>query len=413
MVRPAVKPPSASVWSLPVLVAALGYFVDIYDIVLIGMVGRDSLLSLGVPPEQVVPTIGHLLGLQMVGMLIGGFLWGMIADKWGRVATLFGSIVTYSTATLLNGFVTDLWQYEVLRVVAGIGLAGELGVGITLVVECLPQAKRAYGATVVACLGIAGALVAWVLTKYVSWQTAFVIGGLMGFALLGLRWLSHESGLFAEQGASLGRGSLRLLFGTRDRCLRYAQCLALGLPTWFLVGIFVFLGAKTAEALGVVGPVLGKDAIVACYTGLIVGDFVAGFLTSWLESRRKAVGLFLLAAALTTAFILLFVRGWSATAYLVLCGWMGFTVGFWALFVTIAAEQFGTNLRATVATTVPNVARGAFYPMQWLIFALAPDYGYLPVLGALAIVVFALALTAVVFLKETHGTDLSFQEELS
>lgn len=413
MVPPAVKSPSTALLSLPVIVAALGYFVDIYDLVLIGMVGKKSLEALGVTPDQLVPTIGHLLGLQMIGMLIGGFVWGMVADRYGRVATLFGSILTYSTATLLNGFVTDIWQYEVLRVIAGFGLAGELGVGITLVVESLPPSRRAFGATVVACLGIAGALLAWAVNQWVSWQHAFLIGGLMGYSLLILRWLSHESGMFAALDASIPKGSLALLFGDRKRFVRYLQCIALGLPTWFIIGVFAFLAAGTAKALGVTGPVLGADAIVACYSGLIVGDFAAGFLTHGLQSRRKAVGLFLMTAAVTCAAVLGLVRGWSPPGYLILCVWIGITVGFWALFVTIAAEQFGTNLRATVATTVPNVARGLFYPMQWAIFAFAPQVGYVTVLAALGVVTFGLALLALKRLPETHGTDLTYQEELS
>jgi len=403
----------AAILSLPVLVAALGYFVDIYDLVLIGMVGKKSLEGLGIAADQLVPTIGHLLGLQMVGMLVGGFAWGMIADRWGRVATLFGSILTYSTATLLNGFVTELWQYEVLRVIAGFGLAGELGVGITLVVESLPPSRRAFGATVVACLGIAGALLAWLVNQWVSWQTAFIIGGLMGYSLLILRWLSHESGMFAAMDASIPKGSLRLLLGDRERLLRYLRCIALGLPTWFIIGVFAFLAPKTAAALGVTGPVTSADAIVGCYTGLIIGDFGAGFLTHGLQSRRRAVGLFLIMAAITCGAVLGLVRGWSPMAYLILCGWIGITVGFWALFVTVAAEQFGTNLRATVATTVPNVARGAFYPMQWAIFAWAGSVGYLSILAALGVVAFGLALWALSKMAETHGTDLTYQEELS
>ena len=403
--------PTLGVFSLPVLVAALGYFVDIYDIVLIGMLGKTSLEAIGVATVDVPQTLGHLLGLQMIGMLVGGFVWGMVADRWGRVATLFGSILLYSTATLLNGFVTDLWQYEVLRVFAGFGLAGELGVGVTLVVECLPRARRAYGATMVASVGIAGAVAAWLMTAWVSWQVAFMLGGAMGYGLLILRWLSHESGLFKNLDAKIPKGSLLLLFRSRERIGRYLLSIAIGLPTWFVVGIFVFLAAATAKQLGVEGAVKGSNAIVSCYVGLIVGDVAAGFITHALASRKQTVLLFLAASAVATG-VTLSLHGISPEVYYSMCFVLGLTVGFWALFVTIAAEQFGTNLRATVATTVPNVARGLFYPMQWTLFALAGSLGYVSVVAGLGVLCFGLALFAVWKMPETHGRDLDYLEEL-
>ena len=410
------SPPNLSsvplgIFSLPVLVAALGYFVDIYDIVLIGMVGKASLMAIGVAAEQVPQTLGHLLGLQMIGMLIGGFAWGMIADRYGRVATLFGSILVYSTATFANAFVTDLWHYEVLRVIAGFGLAGELGVGITLVVEMLPRDRRAYGATIVASVGVAGAVLAWLMAKWVAWPTAFMCGGAMGFALLILRWLSHESGMFRALDAAVPKGSLRLLFTSSNRIRRYLCSIAIGLPTWFVVGIFVFLAAKTAAQLGVTGPVLGPNAIVCCYIGLIVGDIAAGFITHALASRRLTLLLFLAASALMCA-VMLTLRGLSPEMYYVMCFVLGFTVGFWALFVTIAAEQFGTNLRATVATTVPNIARGMFYPMQWILFAWQERCGFVPVVTGLGVICFGLALLGLWRMAETHGKDLDYREEL-
>ena len=403
--------PSLGVFSWPVLVAALGYFVDIYDIVLIGMVGKASLMAIGVMTEQVPQALAHLLGLQMVGMLVGGFAWGMIADRFGRVATLFGSILIYSTATFMNAFVTELWHYEVLRVIAGFGLAGELGVGITLVVEMLPRERRAYGATIVASVGVAGAVLAWLMTRWVSWPTAFMCGGAMGFALLVLRWLSHESGMFQALDATLPKGSLKLLFTSPNRVGRYLCSIAIGLPTWFVVGIFVFLAAKTATQLGVSEPVLGPNAIVCCYIGLIFGDVAAGFITHALASRRRTLLLFLTCSAIMCA-VMLSLRGMTAEMYYAGCFLLGLTVGFWALFVTIAAEQFGTNLRATVATTVPNIARGLFYPMQWALFAWQERFGFVPVVVGLGVVCFGLALLGLWRMAETHGKDLDYREEL-
>lgn len=409
----APRPPlPLSVLSLPVLVAALGYFVDIYDLVLIGMVGPASLRAIGIAPELVVQTLGYLLSLQMIGMLVGGFVWGMIADRFGRVATLFGSILVYSSATFLNAFVDQLWQYEVLRVIAGFGLAGELGVGITLVVEMLPRERRAFGATLVASVGVAGAVLAYGMAKWVTWPTAFMCGGAMGFALLLLRYLAHESGLFQALDATLPKGSLKLLFTSPQRFGRYLNSIAIGLPTWFVVGIFVFLATKTAQKLDVTGPVTSADAILWCYIGLIAGDIAAGFMTHALASRRLTLLIFLTASAVACTTMLC-LRGLSPTMYYGMCLILGLTVGFWALFVTIAAEQFGTNLRGTVATTVPNIARGLFYPMNWLLFAYQERFGYLTVVAVLGVVCFALALVGLWRMVETHGTDLDYREELS
>ncbi len=413
--RPALG--TAGLLSLPVIVASLGYFVDIYDLVLVGMVRNPSLAGIGIDISDVTKAAtigGNLLGTQMIGMLIGGFLWGMVADKYGRLATLFGSIITYSLATALNGAVTDLWQYYLLRFIAGIGLAGELGTGITLVCESLPKEKRAYGATIVACVGIAGAIAAYYCSNpaWFDWRTAYYIGGGMGFALLILRWLSHESGLFAKLDAEIPKGSLGMLLGQRDRLGRYLRSVALGMPTWFVVGFFVFGGDKMAAAIGVDGKVSPRDCILWCYIGLIAGDFLAGVLSQWLASRRKAIFLFLLASMVMCGVVVLS-HGVSAATYLTFSCLLGVTVGFWALFVTVAAEQFGTNLRATVATTVPNIARGLLYPMQWLVVSLSAFYGHLTTVLALGAVCFVLALLALWKLEETHGKDLDYLEELA
>ena len=409
--------PTGGIFSLAVIVAALGYFVDIYDIVLVGMVRTPSLRDLGVDVSdvQIASTVGgQLLGLQMIGMLIGGFFWGMLADRYGRMATLFGSIITYSVATALNGAITDLWQYYVLRVIAGIGLAGELGVGITLVCESLPRHKRALGATVVACVGIGGAILAWFCAdpERFSWRTAYYIGGGMGFALLALRWVSHESGLFARLDAASPRGSLAMIFGVRERLRRYLLAVALGAPTWFVVGIFVFGADRMAAAIGVDGKVSPRDAILWCYVGLIAGDFAAGILSHVLQSRRRAIAGFLLASVVMCTVVLCS-RGIHPTMFLVYSGLLGFSVGFWALFVTVAAEQFGTNLRATVATTAPNIARGLLYPIQWLIIGLGPLAGHLGAVAVVGAACFAVALYAVWRMPETHGRDLEFLEEVA
>ena len=165
--------------SLAVLVAALGYFVDIYDLILFGAVRGPSLQALGFSPADVQDKGILLLQLQMGGMLVGGILWGIIGDRRGRLSVLFGSIILYSIANLVNGTVDTLTGYAICRVIAGIGLAGELGAGITLVSELMDKERRGLGTTIVAATGILGGVVAGIVggavpgIPAVDWRTAY------------------------------------------------------------------------------------------------------------------------------------------------------------------------------------------------------------------------------------------------
>lgn len=396
-----------------VIVAALGYFVDIYDLLLFGFVRVKSLQDLGFSGQQLTDIGLTLLNWQMAGMLIGGVLWGVLGDKRGRVRVLYFSIALYSIANILNGLVTSSLDYAVLRFLAGIGLAGELGAGITLVAESLPKDKRGYGTMIVASVGLSGALLAWVIDMFFPWRVCFFIGGGLGLLLLVLRISVNESGMFRQMEAAEGisRGNFLALFTSWDRFSRFARCLLIGFPTWFVVGVLVTLAPEFGQAKGLSGVSAG-NAIAACYTGLILGDIASGLISQLLRSRLKVMWIFLTVDALAVAYYL--AAPFSSVAVFHFAHFLlGLSVGFWVIFVTIGAEQFGTNLRATVATSVPNFARGMLVPIAsaflWL-KSPAMTGGVIPAAAIVGAVCLLIAFVALIGMKETFDQDLNYME---
>ena len=393
-----------------VMLAALGYFVDIYDLILFSIVRVPSLKDIGVPAESLLDTGLFLINMQMAGMLLGGLLWGILADKKGRLSVLFGSIAMYSVANALNGFVDSVPAYAALRFIAGIGLAGELGAGITLVCELMPKETRGYGTMVVAGVGIVGGVAAGLVGDWFGWRAAYFIGGGMGLALLALRISVYESGMFDKvKHSTVKRGDFLMLFRGRERVLKYLNCILLGVPIWFVIGILATFAPEFGKALEM--PVLptGSRSVLWLYAGCALGDFGSGGLSQLLRSRRKAAFIFILAtAACCAAYLNL--RGASLGVFYATCFTMGFFTGYWAVFVTIASEQFGTNIRATVTTTVPNFVRGSLVAVSAAFTALKPSLGILTAAAIVGAGCFALALWALYGLKETFGKDLDYLE---
>lgn len=410
MTAPAVQ--QTRLLGAAVVVAALGYFVDIYDLVLFSIVRVPSLTALGVPQAALVEEGVRLLNLQMVGMLAGGLVWGVIGDKIGRLQILFGSILIYSLATIANGHVTSLAAYGWLRLVAGFGLAGELGAGITLVSELLPAHRRGLGTMIVASVGVSGAVLANAVASQLEWRAAYDVGGGLGLLLLVLRLGVAESSMFARVRArAVSRGNVLMLFATRERLARFVRSVLIGTPTWFLVGVLITFSPEFAKAMDVTGPVSAGNAVMFFYLGLVVGDVASGVLSQVLRSRRKVVLLFLAASALGVAAYFVVPRGGSPALFYGVCLACGVTGGYWAIFVTVAAEQFGTNLRATVATTVPNLVRGMVPPITAAFLWARGPLGLTAGTLAVGAVCLALALLAASGLRETFGTDLDWVEE--
>lgn len=405
------QPVQTWVW-VTVVVAALGYFVDVVDLWLFSNLRVASLQDLGLSPEEVTNTGAFLLNTQQLGLLVGSVIWGVMGDRRGRASVMFGSIFLYSVGNILNSFVTTVPQYAALRFITGVGLAGEIGAGITLVCEILPRHKRGIGTTFVTGLGLAGAIVAALMGKYLSWRAAFLTGGCMGLALLLLRVLTHDSGLFERMRGrtEIKRGSLAQLFGTRDMLTRFLSCIASGMPIFLTFSIFAVFSPELAPALGIRESIAIADVMLCVSVGITVGDLLAGLLSQWMR-KRKAPLVMLVLVNCAVAMTLLSGVFVSARAYLVLVGLLGLSSGYWACLITTAAEQFGTNIRATVTTMVPNLVRATAIPMT---IAFVEIKHFLPIQSTVCIVsaaVFGLAFVGLSHLRESFHTDLDFYEE--
>ena len=396
--------------ALAILVAALGYFVDIYDLILFSIVRITSLRSIGVPEDQILSQGVLLLNMQMGGMLIGGLIWGVLGDKRGRLSVLFGSIVMYSLANIANGFVTSVPQYAVLRFVAGIGLAGELGAGVTLVSEILPPATRGYGTMIVATVGIFGAVAASLVGDAFDWRIAYFVGGGMGLALLALRIGVAESGMFEGiKRREVARGNFLWLVASPKTRWKYMRVVLVGMPIWYVVGILVTFSPEFGRAMSMPEIPNPGRAVMFCYIGLAIGDFGSGAISQLIKSRNKVVLLFLV---MTTISIALYfsVAHWSLPTFYTVCAILGIAAGYWAVFVTIASEQFGTNIRATVTTTAPNFVRGAVVILTSVFEALRPAMGIRASAMLVGMVALTIAFASLRGLEETYGKDLNYLE---
>ncbi len=399
-------------FSLPVMVAALGYFVDVYDLLLFNIVRVPSLHELGLDEKAISLVGGEIYNYQQAGLLLGGILWGILGDKRGRLSVLFGSIITYSVANIACGYVQSAEMYKLLRFVAGLGLAGELGAGITLVAEILPRQLRGYGASVVASVGLMGAVVGFFTVKLADWRVAYFIGGGMGLALLLLRISVLESGLFMQlQRESVRRGDFLSIFSDKARLRRYLRCMGIAVPTYFVIGLLATFGNEFGKALGIDEAIQPGRCVMFTYIGTVVGDLASGILSQQLRSRKKAIGLMM---GLTAMLVVIYLFGGITTAdsFYAVCAGMGFGIGYIAMFLTVTAEQFGTNLRATATTSVANNVRAttllsipAFQYLKTL-----PSLGVIGAGAVVGAVCFGIGIVSLISMDETFGKELDYTE---
>ncbi|OZI08434.1 MFS transporter [Siphonobacter sp. BAB-5385] len=393
-----------------ILVAALGYFVDVYDLILFGVIRNPSLRELGVPEDQLLAQGTTLFNWQMAGMLLGGIFWGVIGDKKGRKSVLFGSIVMYSLANAINGLINDLTVYAVLRFIAGVGLAGELGAGITLVNETMPKEKRGYGTLIVAGFGASGAVFAALLPEWIpNWRVLYFIGGGLGLALLTLRIGTYESDLFEKtEQSNVTKGDFLSLFTNGARFRKYLACIFIGIPIWYVISVLVLSAPELVKALGVSG-IRPNLTIAYLYAGLSLGDIGVGLLSQQIRSRKKAIYFYLIILSSLVIFYLNS-SGLSPQGFYWLCFALGFFAGYWAMFVTMSSEQFGTNLRATVTTTIPNFVRGAVIPISILFKAFIPSLGLIGSALTVGMVCLILAFISNWSVEETFAKELDYVE---
>jgi len=408
---------SNSIFNIAVIVAALGYFVDIYDLLLFTIVREPSLRDLGVnmlDGKAVLAASTKVINWQMIGLLIGGILWGIMGDKKGRLSVLFGSIILYSVANFITGFVENTDQYAYARFAAGIGLAGELGAGITLVSELLPKAKRGIGTSLVAGIGLFGAVFAYFTFKFTGdWRLCYKIGAGLGVALLFLRISVAESGMFKQvKEQNVSRGNILMFFNNGQRFKKYILAILIGLPTWYVIGILVNYSNRFAKEFYGDNKIESGRAIMYAYAAIAVGDILVGLVSQYFKSRKKALYLFY---GFTILSGILFFSGsiHSDTTMYIACAALGFSTGFWAIFVTMGAEQFGTNLRATAATTIPNMVRGALPLINMMFLDLfQKNWGWDIIQSGIVcgIIVMAITLVAAYFTEETFHKDLNYVE---
>lgn len=397
-------------FALPVIVAALGYFVDVYDLLLFNIVRVPSLKDLGLSEADTSLTGGRILNFQQAGLLLGGIFWGILGDKRGRLSVLFGSIITYSLANIACGFVRDPQVYAILRFVAGLGLAGELGAGITLVSEILPKELRGYGSSLVASVGLLGAVVAYFTVTLFDWRTTYFIGGGLGLGLLVLRVSVLESGMFKRvQQAGVVRGNFWALFRGREQILRYLRCMGLALPTYLVIGILATFGNEFGQAMGIADPIQPGRCVMFTYVGTVIGDLFSGLLSQRLRSRRMSIGLMM---GLTLLFVGAYLSGGirSTDVFYAVCLGMGFSIGYIAMFLTVTAESFGTNLRATATTSVANNVRATTLLTIPVFQALKPSIGVLSAGAVVALVCFGLGFWSLATIQETFGKELDYTE---
>ena len=407
------------VW-LTVLVAAIGYFVDVYDLQLFNIISKSSLRGIGITDQAIIDRYDYLLLLwQLGGMLVGGIFWGIMGDKMGRKSVLFGSIIMYSLANILNAFVVDLNQYAIIRFIAGFGLAGELGAAITLVSEVMHKEKRGYGTMIIVTMGALGAVAAALISKvdlqwmgFANWQMSYLIGGALGLMLLALRMGTFESTMFEKvKDSAASKGNFLILFTNKKRFKKYIACILIGMPVWYCVGILIKFSEKFAVTNAISGETINIGfSIMYSFIGLSFGDLLSGWLSQFFRSRKKVINGYLV-ATLLLVFAYLFLTGMSSSLFYFLCFMIGTATGYWALFVSMAAEQFGTNIRATVTTTAPNFVRGAVIPVTLTYKWLETQSNDITAALIIGIIVLALAFISLASLQETFGKDLNYIEE--
>ncbi|MBL0355930.1 MAG: MFS transporter [Chitinophagaceae bacterium] len=406
-----MQPKSNNLFQLAVVVSALGFFVDVYDLLLFGIIRKPSLHDMGLSPSAILTEGEFLISIQMTGMVVGGILWGILGDKKGRLSVLFGSILLYSIANILNGMVQSMPQYTLLRFIAGVGLAGELGAGITLVSELLPKERRGIAAAMIASFGVLGAVTAFFMKEIFHWRTCYYIGGGLGLLLLALRLSVHESGLYKQlKQTEVQRGNFLMFFNSKERFIRYLRCILIGLPAWYIIGMLVTFSDQFGKELGIENIDPAK-AILYQYLAIAFGDLTAGLLSNYLKSRKKTLFIFY---GISTLFCTLYFlqAGGSPGNFYLICAGLGFGAGFSIVYITISAEQFGTNLRATAAISIPNMVRGML-PLILLLFRFTRSLFHSYITGGwiTGIIVMGIAITAAYHTEETFSKELDFIEK--
>jgi MFS transporter, putative metabolite:H+ symporter len=395
---------------LMLAVAALGYFVDVYDLLIFGAERVESLQAVGVPKEDMKDVGILILNFQMAGLILGGFLFGILADKLGRLKVLFASILLYSVANIANAFVTTVPAFAGARFFAGIGLAGELGVALSWISESLERRQRTIATMIVSAIGLFGGIAAALVGSVCHWKTSYIIGGVMGLILLVLRISVKESKIFIKnQFKDIKRGDLIELFGSRKQLYKYLLCVFAGAPAVVFINLYITLTPEFALAFGITEPVSVSTAIMVYLMVFAVSDILCGFLSKLMQKRKGPLLIYACMQIFATAYFLLAPPD-TAMGYYYRCAFLGFSIGYWGILITNSVEQFGTNIRATVATSTPNLIRGLTIPASLIFTNLIPAYGLVRSGAIVGFSLIVISIISILLLKDKFENNLNFTE---
>lgn len=393
-----------------IILAAAGYFVDIYDLLIFSSERVESLEEIGVPVQNMKSVALMLQNYQMAGLIAGGFIFGMLADKLGRVRVLFASILLYSFANLGNAFVTTVPVFAAFRFIAGLGLAGELGIALSWISESLQRNQRTIATMIVSAIGLCGGITAAIVSSLLHWQTSYIIGGLMGLLLLGFRITVQESELYKKtKHESLQKGNLIQLFSNKSQMARFTLCVLSGAPSFIFMSIYVTLAPEFATAFNITGKISVSHAIMVYLIAFTVSDILCGLLSRMLQQRKAALLIYVMIQTLAVGFFFL-VPPITSTDLYMRCVFLGFSVGYWGILITNSLEQFGTNIRATVATSTSNLIRGITIPATIVFSLVASSLGIIASGMIIGFSLIAISVISILLLEDKFENDLNFAE---
>ena len=394
---------------LTVLVVALGYFIDAYDLLIFSAVRKVSLMDLGVAETDTLNIGISLLNFQLIGLMIGGVLWGILADKFGRKTILFSSILIYSISNIANSYISSVDMYYWLRFIAGIGLAGELGVGISLITENIAKERRTVSTTVVSFFGMLGAATGGWLGSVFHWQTCFLIGGFAGFLLLLLRLNVEESHMYLGiKDSKVKKGNILLILKNPKSLITYFFCTLAGSSSFLFIGMFIQSTPEFGKIFNI--SVTAGVALVWYYVGASISEVIAGILSKLLKERKAPIYIFYAISLLAIVIFCVHTPS-SPRIYYIHCSLLGFGLGWWSMLITLSAELFGVNTRATAATSIPTFARAWNIPFTSVFKNNIPKLGILNSAFAVGVIVIALAIISATTIKETFENEANFIEE--
>jgi MFS transporter, putative metabolite:H+ symporter len=382
-----------------------GYFIDIFDLVLFSTLRISSFEELKITDPTYWTVV--FFNLQMTGILVGGIFWGKMADIKGRSWSFMGTILVFSIANIINGLTSSLTVYGICRFIAGFGLAGEMGSGIALICEKVPDEKRSLYLGFVSSLGCIGAVLSGWLGDIVYWRYLFIGSGFAGILLTLLRKNLLEPDLFRKTATlNIPRGQWKTLFQSPPDLIRFILLIFLGIPMWYIIGILWSFSTEMTSTIGL-NIFTSGQAILWGYVGVWMGDMLMPFVSQFLKSRIFTIQICLIMMLLGVIYLFQF-QPHSLLSFQLTHIFLGFTIGYWAVYATLCGESFGTNIRALTSTSLPSLIRFSSIPMM-IIYQYGRDENELNIALGMGLTVLCISMITTYFIKDTFQKDIDFQ----